>query len=59
MKLIAQVKLDTKPEQADALKRTMKQTNEARTYLSEQAWDAAIFGQVSLHKLACYDTRAT
>ncbi len=59
MKLIAQVKLDTKPEQADALKRTMKQTNKARSHLSERARDAGIFGQVNLHKLACHDTHAT
>jgi len=59
MKLIAQVKLATTPEQADALKRTMEQANEARNYLSERAWKAKVFGQYRLHKLAYYETRAT
>ncbi len=58
MRLIAQVRLDTKPEQAGALKRTMNQTNEAQPHLSERAWDAGIFGQVNWHRLACYDTSA-
>ena len=58
MKLVAQVKLDTSPEQAHALKRTMEQANAARNYLSERAWDAQVFGQYQLHKLAYYDTRA-
>lgn len=58
MKLIAQVKLNTTPEQSDALKRTMRQANEARNYLSEYAWETKTFGQYQLHKLAYHDTRS-
>jgi putative transposase len=57
MKLIAQVKLDTTPEQSDALLRTLKQANESKNYLSQRAWDDKVFGQYNLHKLAYYDTR--
>jgi len=58
MKLIAQVKLKTTPEQNDALKRTMEQTNQARNYLSDRAWETKVFGQYRLHKLVYYETRA-
>jgi IS605 OrfB family transposase len=58
MKLIAQVKLNTTPEQNDALKRTLKQANEARNYLSEQAWETKTFGQYQLHKLSYHVARS-
>lgn len=59
MKLIAQVNLNTTPEQSLVLKRTVEQTNKARNYLSERAWTTKTFGQYQLHKLAYYDTRST
>lgn len=58
MKVIAQVKLLSTPEQADALKRTIELANAACNYLSERAWEAKTFRQYSLHKLAYHDTRA-
>lgn len=57
MKLIAQVKLLTTKDQADALKRTIILANEACNYLSQCAWESKTFRQYSLHKLAYYDTR--
>jgi len=57
MKLIAQVKLQPTPEQADALRRTLELTNEACNYLSERAWEAETFRQYDLHKLAYHETR--
>lgn len=58
MKLIAQVKLNPTPEQADALRCTLERANEACNYLSERAWESKTFHQFALHKLAYYDTRA-
>lgn len=57
MKLIAQVKLQPTPEQANALTRTLELANGACNYLSERAWEARTWGQYALHKLAYYDTR--
>ena len=57
MKLIAQVKLQPTPEQADTLKRTLELTNEACNYLSERAWETRTFRQYNLHTLAYHDTR--
>jgi IS605 OrfB family transposase len=57
MKLIAQVKLQPTPEQADAFKRTIETVNAACNYLSERAWETKTFSQYHLHKLAYYDVR--
>jgi putative transposase len=59
MKLIAQVKLIVTPEQADALKRTLRLTNTACDYISSSAWQAEVFRQYDLHKVVYQDTRAT
>lgn len=57
MKLIAQVKIQPMPEQAEALRHTLELANEACNYLSGRAWEAGVFRQYNLHKLAYYDTR--
>lgn len=51
MKLTATVKLQPSPEQADALLRTLERTNEAATWVSEQAWQTKTFGQFALHRM--------
>ena len=53
MQLTAQLKFQTTPSEADALRRTLERTNEACNYISECAWDAKTFRQYDLHKL-CY-----
>ncbi len=58
MKLIAQVKLQTTPEQAASLKCTMEQANRACDYISSIAWAKKTFGQYQLHKLVYQDVRA-
>jgi IS605 OrfB family transposase len=57
MKLIAQVKLKTTPEQFAALKKTMEQANAACNYISKVAWETQTFNQYRLHKLVYHDTR--
>jgi IS605 OrfB family transposase len=57
MKLIAQAKLKTNPEQASALKETIAQFNACCNWLSQQAWEHEIFGQYKLHKLAYHNAR--
>jgi putative transposase len=54
MKLIAQVKLQPTPEQADALRRTLEQANAACNYISAVAWQTRTFGKFALQKL-CYE----
>jgi putative transposase len=51
VKLIVQVKLQSSPEQANVLLRTLEMANAACNRLSELAWIAREFGQYSLHKL--------
>jgi len=53
MKLIAQVKLLSTPEQADALKHTLIAGNAACEFISKKAWKEQNFGQYDLHHL-CY-----
>jgi IS605 OrfB family transposase len=55
MKLIAQLKLQPTPEQADALVRTMRAANAACDYISGVAWETRTFGKFALQKL-CYET---
>jgi IS605 OrfB family transposase len=57
MKLIAQAKLKTTPEQFTALKKTMEQANAACNYISKVAWESKTFNQYRLHQLVYYDTR--
>jgi len=57
MKLIAQVKLKVTPEQADALKRTMRGVNAACNYISQYAWENKTFGRYALQKAIYYQVR--
>ena len=57
MKLMAQVKLQPTPQQAQLLQRTMERANCACNYLSQQAWETKTFGRYALQKLAYHDTR--
>ncbi len=57
MKLIAQVKLQTTPEQLSALKQTMQTANRACDYISSVAWEQKTFKQFALHKLVYQDVR--
>ncbi|MBC7910421.1 MAG: IS200/IS605 family element transposase accessory protein TnpB [Pyrinomonadaceae bacterium] len=59
MKLIAQVKLLPSKAQAQALKDTLELANAACDWISELAWDAQVFKQYKLHKLAYHDARHT
>jgi putative transposase len=53
MKLIAQVKLQPTPEQADSLERTLEVANTACNFISDVAWEQRTFGKFALQKL-CY-----
>src|SRR5918998_5029064 len=55
MKLIAQLKLQPTPEQAEALLRTLETANAACDAISETAWQTKTFRQFALHKL-CYES---
>jgi len=57
MKLTAQIKLLSAPEQMQLLKQTLEVTNSACNYISDQAWEHKAFRQFSLHKLAYKDVR--
>ena len=57
MKLVAAVKLTPSPEQAALLRSTLARCNEAATWLAQAGFDAGIFGQYALHKLAYADMR--
>lgn len=57
MKLIAQVKLQPTPEQADALRRTLLAWNDAANYISDQAWMRKSFRAYDLHHATYYDVR--
>jgi len=57
MKLTAKVKLQTTPDQFNALKQTLETANAACNYISEQAWERKRFGRVPLHRLVYYDVR--
>jgi IS605 OrfB family transposase len=53
MKLIAQVKLVSTPEQAAALRHTLEQANAACRFVSDTAWETKTFRQYDLHH-KCY-----
>lgn len=57
VKLIAQVKLQTTPDQAVALRRTMEEANRACNFISSVAWEKKTFGQYPLHPLVYKDVR--
>ena len=57
MKLIAQLKLQPTPAQADLLLRTLEQANAACDSISQAAWQAQTFGQFPLHRLSYADVR--
>lgn len=57
MKLIAQVKLKTSPEQFAILKNTLEQANTACNYISQAAWENKTFRQFDLHRLVYHDVR--
>ncbi len=59
MKLIAQLKLQPMPEQADALRRTLQAANAACNYISDAAWETRTFGKFALQKLCYQDVRET
>ncbi len=57
MKLIAQVKLKTTPEQTVALKKTIEEANVACNYISKVACEAKTFNQYRLHQVVYRDAR--
>lgn len=57
MKLVANIKLQPTPEQAELLQQTLEQCNSACNWISKQAWDAETFRQFDLHKLVYQATR--
>jgi putative transposase len=57
MKLIAQLKLQPTPEQAELLKRTLEAANAACNGISQVAWDIQTFGKFALQKLCYTDVR--
>ena len=57
MKLIAQVKLQPTPEQAEALRQTMLAYNAAANYISDQAWMRKSFRAYDLHHATYYPVR--
>jgi len=59
VKLVAQLKLQPTPEQADALLRTLETANEACDYMSRIAWESKTFSKFALQKICYTDVRAT
>lgn len=57
MKLTAKVKLQTTPEQHQALLETLERANAACDQISEAAWKNRVFNQFKLHKLTYYSIR--
>jgi len=57
MKVAANIKLNCKQTQHDALKQTLKACNDACNYISEIAFKQKVFGQFSLHKIVYKDVR--
>ena len=59
MKLTAKVKLQTTPEQHQALIETLETANAACNQISEVAWNNHVFNQFRLHGLTYRDIRDT
>jgi len=57
VKLVVQIKLKPTAEQAASLRATMVRANDACDWLSGRAWDAQVFRQFALHKLAYREAR--
>lgn len=57
MKLIAQVKLQPTPDQAEALRQTVLAYNDAANYISDQAWMRKTFRAYDLHHATYYAVR--
>jgi putative transposase len=57
MKLTAKVKLQTTPEQHQALLETIERANAACDLISDVAWQTKTFNQFKLHGLTYYDIR--
>lgn len=57
MKLTAKVKLQTTPEQHQALLETIERANAACDWISDMAWNLRVFNQFKLHGLTYYDIR--
>jgi putative transposase len=57
MHLTLPVKLETTPEQADALRRTMERANEARTWIAALARERDEWRTLPLHYVAYYPAR--
>jgi len=58
MRLVAQLKLQPTPQQAQLLQHTMERANQACNDLSQQAWETRTFRRYALHRLAYHDIRA-
>ena len=56
--MIAQLKLQPSPLQAQALRTTLECANAAANFISQTAWDTRTFQQFNLHKLVYAPTRA-
>jgi IS605 OrfB family transposase len=57
MKLTLQLQLLPSDDQKTDLLATMEHFNQAATFAAEQGFDAGVFGQVSIHRLAYYAIR--
>ena len=57
MKLVANIKLQSTPEQFQALKETLERCNEACNYLSSKGFEAGVLRTFDLHRLGYSDIR--
>ena len=57
MKLVANLKLQPTPQQAESLKQTLERCNAACNWISAQAWEKETFRQFDLHKLLYQQVR--
>ena len=57
MKITLQIQLLPDPEQKADLLGTMERFNEAATFAAKVGFEAGVYGQVTIHKLAYHDIR--
>ena len=57
MQLTSQILLDTRPEQDDALKRTLSLTNTCCDFMSKLAFEHKVFSRFKLQKIAYREVR--
>ena len=57
MKLTLQLQLLPAPDQKADLLATMERFNEAATFAARVGFDAGVYGQVTIHKLAYHEIR--